>query len=89
MRRIKEGEPLYLFDPAECPELITAWGEDFREKYNQCIEKAERGQLKLWKKIDSQDFYKKYLFKLAKTGHPWLTFKDRHNEKTHVQSMVL
>lgn len=81
MRRIKEGEPLYLFDPAECPELITAWGEDFREKYNQCIEKAERGQLKLWKKIDSQDFYKKYLFKLAKTGHPWLTFKDRHNEK--------
>lgn len=81
MRRIKEGEPLYLFDPAECPELITAWGEDFKEKYNQCIEKAERGQLKLWKKIDSQDFYKKYLFKLAKTGHPWLTFKDRHNEK--------
>lgn len=81
MRRIKEGEPIYLFDPAECPELVTAWGEDFRQKYSQCIQKAENGQLKLWKKIDSQDFYKKYLFKLAKTGHPWLTFKDRHNEK--------
>lgn len=81
MRRIKSGEPIYLFDPAECPDLVTAYGDDFTHKYSLCIEKAERGQLKLWKKIDSQDFYKKYLFKLAKTGHPWLTFKDRHNEK--------
>ncbi|MDQ7055892.1 MAG: ribonucleoside-diphosphate reductase subunit alpha [Persephonella sp.] len=80
MRRIKEGEPLYLFDPAECPELVTAWGEDFTKKYFECIEKAETGQLKLWRKIDSQEWFNRYLFKLAKTGHPWLTFKDRHNE---------
>ncbi|RUM50987.1 MAG: ribonucleoside-diphosphate reductase subunit alpha [Hydrogenothermus sp.] len=80
MRRIKEGEPLYLFDPAECPELITTWGKEFTEKYFECIEKAETGQIKLWKKIDSQEWFKRYLFKLAKTGHPWLTFKDRHNE---------
>ncbi|WP_297887564.1 ribonucleoside-diphosphate reductase subunit alpha [Sulfurihydrogenibium sp.] len=81
MRRIKEGEPIYLFDPAECPKLVTAWGEEFKKEYEKCIEKAEKGELNLWKKIDSRDFYKKYLFKLAKTGHPWLTFKDRHNEK--------
>ncbi len=81
MRRIKEGDPIYLFDPAECPKLITAWGEEFKKEYEKCIEKAEKGELNLWKKIDSKDFYKKYLFKLAKTGHPWLTFKDRHNEK--------
>ncbi len=80
MRRIKEGEPLYLFDPAECPELVESWGDEFTKKYFECIEKAETGKLKLWKKIDSQDWFKRYLFKLAKTGHPWLTFKDRHNE---------
>ena len=80
MRRIKEGEPLYLFDPAECPELVTAWGEEFTKKYFECIEKAETGHLKLWKKIDSREWFNRYLFKLAKTGHPWLTFKDRHNE---------
>ena len=80
MRRIKEGEPLYLFDPAECPELITTWGKEFAEKYFECIEKAETGQIKLWKKIDSQEWFKRYLFKLAKTGHPWLCWKDRHNE---------
>ncbi|ACD66079.1 MAG TPA: ribonucleoside-diphosphate reductase subunit alpha [Sulfurihydrogenibium sp.] len=79
MRRIKEGEPIYLFDPAECRELVTSYGEEFAKKYQECIEKAERGELELWKKIDSRDFYKKYLFKLAKTGHPWLTFKDAHN----------
>ncbi|EDP73814.1 ribonucleotide reductase N-terminal alpha domain-containing protein, partial [Hydrogenivirga sp. 128-5-R1-1] len=80
MRRIKEGEPLYLFDPAECPELVASWGKDFTEKYFECIEKAETGEIKLWKKIDSQEWFRRYLFKLAKTGHPWLTFKDRHNE---------
>jgi len=80
MRRIKEGEPIYLFDPAECPELVTAWGEDFTKKYFECIEKAETGQLKLWRKIDSQEWFNRYLFKLAKTGHPWLCWKDRHNE---------
>ncbi len=80
MRRITEGEPIYLFDPAECPELIESWGEEFTRKYNECISKAETGKLKRWRKIDSRDFYKKYLFKLAKTGHPWLCFKDRHNE---------
>ena len=80
MRRIKEGEPIYLFDPAECPELVTSYGKEFTEKYFECIEKAETGQLRMWKKIDSQEFFNRYLFKLAKTGHPWLTFKDRHNE---------
>ncbi|WP_457625142.1 ribonucleotide reductase N-terminal alpha domain-containing protein, partial [Persephonella sp.] len=50
MRRIKEGEPLYFFDPAECPELVTSWGEEFKKKYEECIKKAEEGKLKIWKK---------------------------------------
>ncbi|GAB6073155.1 hypothetical protein JCM14244_15320 [Venenivibrio stagnispumantis] len=85
MRRIKEGEPFYLFDPAECPELITSYGENFKIKYEECIKKAENGELKLWKKVeDSQGWFNRYLFKLAKTGHPWLIFKDRHNEANPV-----
>ena len=80
MRRIKTGEPLYLFDPSECPELIDSWGKDFAEKYNHCIQRAENGELMLWRSVDSQEFFTRYLFKLAKTGHPWLTFKDAHNK---------
>ncbi len=79
MKRIQNDEPIYLFDPGECPELVTAIGEDFSEKYNKRIEQAEVGKIKLYKKLNGRDFYKKYLFKLAKTGHPWLTFKDAHN----------
>ena len=79
MRRIEKDEPIYLFDPGECPELVDAIGNDFAAKYKARILQAETGELKLFKKLQGRDFFKKYLFKLAKTGHPWLTFKDAHN----------
>jgi len=79
MRRIEKDEPIYLFDPGECTELVDAIGNDFAEKYKTRILQAETGELKLFKKLQGRDFFKKYLFKLAKTGHPWLTFKDAHN----------
>ena len=79
MRRIEKDEPIYLFDPGECPELVDAIGKDFAAKYKARILQAETGELKLFKKLQGRDFFKKYLFKLAKTGHPWLTFKDAHN----------
>jgi ribonucleoside-diphosphate reductase alpha chain len=79
MRRIEQGDEIYLFDPGECPELVEAFGEDFTRKYNARIEQAERDELHQFKKVSAENFYKKYLFKLAKTGHPWLIFKDEHN----------
>nr|WP_319569478.1 ribonucleoside-diphosphate reductase subunit alpha [uncultured Draconibacterium sp.] len=79
MRRIEKDDPIYLFDPGECPELVDAIGNDFAAKYKTRILQAETGELKLFKKLQGRDFFKKYLFKLAKTGHPWLTFKDAHN----------
>ncbi|MTI87173.1 MAG: ribonucleoside-diphosphate reductase subunit alpha [Balneolaceae bacterium] len=79
MRRIEHKEPIYLFDPGECPELVEAFGDDFAEKYNRRIQQAEEGTLKQYKKLEGDTFFKKYLFKLAKTGHPWLIFKDEHN----------
>jgi len=79
MRRIEKNELLYFFDPAECPGLVEAHGEAFTRVYKEYIKKAESGKLRLWKKMEGREFYKKVLFKLAKTGHPWLTFKDAHN----------
>ena len=81
MLRIEQNEPIYLFDPGECPELVDATGEDFSKKYKERIVQAEAGQIKQFKVLGGRDFFKKYLFKLAKTGHPWLTFKDAHNRK--------
>lgn len=79
MRRINQEEPIYLFDPGECPELVEAVGDDFKAKYEQRIRQAEAGKLAQFKKLESRSFFRKYLFKLAKTGHPWLIFKDEHN----------
>jgi ribonucleoside-diphosphate reductase alpha chain len=79
MRRIEKNDPVYLFDPGECPELVEATEEEFSKRYKLRIEMAEAGRIKQFKKLDGTDFFKKYLFKLAKTGHPWLTFKDAHN----------
>jgi ribonucleoside-diphosphate reductase alpha chain len=79
MRRIEKEEPIYLFDPGVCCELVEAVGDDFKQKYEQRIQQAEEGELEHFKKLNSRDFFKKYLFKLAKTGHPWLVFKDEHN----------
>ena len=82
MRRIENNEDVYLFDPGECPELVDAWGPEFTKKYERRIVDAEEGRLDQFKKVNGPDFFKKYLYKLAKTGHPWLTFKDafnRHN----------
>ncbi|MEX1212630.1 MAG: ribonucleoside-diphosphate reductase subunit alpha [Balneolaceae bacterium] len=81
MSRIEKKEPIYLFDPGECPELVDAVGNDFSVKYSRRIEQAENGELYQYKKLDGETFFKKYLFKLAKTGHPWLVFKDEHNRK--------
>ena len=80
MRRIVADDLLYFFDPADCPELITSTGEEFRKIYMDYIKKAEEGHVKRFKKMKGREFFSKYLHKLAKTGHPWLTFKDRHNE---------
>ena len=81
MRRIEQDEVLYFFDPGECPELVDAIGDDFTEKYRSRIEQAEKGEIHLFRELPGRDFFKKYLFKLARTGHPWLTFKDAHNRK--------
>lgn len=79
MRRIENDLPIYLFDPGECPELVEAIGNDFAKKYQMRIDDADARKIKQFKKLDGRDFFRKYLFKLAKTGHPWLTFKDAHN----------
>jgi ribonucleoside-diphosphate reductase alpha chain len=79
IRRIEKNEEIYLVDPGECPELVDTYGDDFNEKYNERIRQAEAGAIKQFKKLKGRDFFVRYLFKLAKTGHPWLTFKDEHN----------
>lgn len=40
---------------------------------------ADRGEIKLFKKVQAVDLWRKMLTRLFETGHPWITFKDPCN----------
>lgn len=79
MNRVREGKEWYLFDPKETPELIELYGKEFSDKYSEYCEMAERGEIKLWKKLPAREQYKMMLVSLQTTSHPWITWKDPIN----------
>tara|TARA_A100001515_G_scaffold144252_2_gene147780 strand:- start:2779 stop:5217 length:2439 start_codon:yes stop_codon:yes gene_type:complete len=79
MQRVKNEDDWYLFDPAECSDLHELYGEEFSEAYNKYIELADKGEIKVFRKMPAKDLWKKCLKALFETGHPWITFKDPSN----------
>jgi ribonucleoside-diphosphate reductase alpha chain len=79
MKRVRDGGMWTLFSPDETPELHHIYGKAFDEKYREYEEKAERGEIKLWKQIPAIDLWKKMMAMLFETGHPWITWKDPSN----------
>ena len=78
MRRVKNEEDWYFFDPSEA-ELHDLFGEEFDKAYNSLIDLAENGHLNNWRKIPAKELWKKMLKVLFETSHPWNTFKDPCN----------
>ncbi|MFF4257262.1 ribonucleoside-diphosphate reductase subunit alpha [Streptomyces sp. NPDC001663] len=74
MRRVNADELWSLFSPADVPELVDLWGEEFDAAYR----KAEAGGLAR-KTIPARDLYGRMMRTLAQTGNGWLTFKDAAN----------
>jgi len=68
-----------LFSPEEVPELHHLYGQRFREKYEEYEKKAAEGKIKLFKRVQAQELWRKIITMLFETGHPWLTFKDPAN----------
>ena len=79
MRKVKQEEDWYMFDPAECPDLHELFGNSFDKKYNIYCKKADNGEIKTFKKAPAKDLWKKMLKVLFETSHPWNTFKDPCN----------
>ncbi len=79
MKRVSKGEDWYLFDPNEVSDLIDLYGEAFSKRYNEYVEMAEAGKIRLWKKMPARQQYKNILVSLETTSHPWLTWKDTIN----------
>ncbi len=85
MRRVMEGGQWTLFSPSTCPDLHDLFGAEFEQAYVAYEEKADRGEIKLFKRMAAKDLWRKMLSMLFETGHPWITFKDACNVRSPQQ----
>ena len=85
MKRVMEKGEWTLFSPSDVPDLHDKVGRAFEEAYTGYEAKAARGELKLYKKVQALDLWRKMLSMLFETGHPWITFKDPCNIRSPQQ----
>jgi len=85
MRRVLEGGQWTLFSPSNCPDLHDKFGAEFEAAYVAYEAKADRGEIKLHKRMPAKDLWRKMLTMLFETGHPWVTFKDACNVRSPQQ----
>ncbi|MFD3725775.1 ribonucleoside-diphosphate reductase subunit alpha [Streptomyces sp. NPDC058671] len=74
MRRVNADADWSLFSPADVPELVDLWGEEFDAAYRA----AEAAGLAR-KTMPARDLYGRMMRTLAQTGNGWMTFKDASN----------
>ena len=79
MKRVMEKGEWTLFSPSDTPDLHDKFGRAFEAAYTAYEEKAARGDITLYKKVQALDLWRKMLSMLFETGHPWITFKDPCN----------
>ena len=85
MRRVMEGGDWTLFSPSSCPDLHDLFGKAFETAYVDYEARADRGEIKLFKRLPAKDLWRKMLSMLFETGHPWITFKDACNVRSPQQ----
>ncbi|MBS0619995.1 MAG: ribonucleoside-diphosphate reductase subunit alpha [Verrucomicrobia bacterium] len=79
MKRVQANGTWTLFSPSDVPDLHDLYGAAFEKRYTEYEAMTESGELKLFKKIEAMQLWRKMLSMLFETGHPWITFKDPSN----------
>ena len=79
MKRVRDNGNWTLFSPSDTPDLHDLYGEAFEKRYSEYEKMADEGKLKLFKRIEAVQLWRKMLSMLFETGHPWITFKDPSN----------
>ncbi|MGL4668249.1 MAG: ribonucleoside-diphosphate reductase subunit alpha [Saezia sp.] len=85
MKRVMEDGGWTLLSPNDCPDLHDLYGDAFEKAYAHYEQKADRGEIKLFKRLRAVDLWRKMLSMLFETGHPWITFKDPCNIRSPQQ----
>lgn len=79
MERVAADADWTLFSPEEVPDLHDLYGKKFKTAYEAYEAKAEKGEIRLFKKVKAADLWRKMIMMVFETGHPWMTFKDPCN----------
>jgi ribonucleoside-diphosphate reductase alpha chain len=79
MKRVDQQGKWTLFSPSDVPDLHDLYGKRFEEKYLEYEQKAQNGEIELYREVDATTLWRKMLGMLFETGHPWITFKDPSN----------
>jgi ribonucleoside-diphosphate reductase alpha chain len=82
MKRVQQDGDWTLFSPDEVEDLHHIYGSKFEERYTFYESEAEKGNIRLSKKIKARDLWRKMITSLFETGHPWITFKDPCNVRS-------
>ena len=85
MKRVAEEGQWTLFSPCETPDLHDLYGAAFEAAYVVHEERADRGEIKSFRRLKAVDLWRKMLGMLFETGHPWITFKDPCNIRSPQQ----
>lgn len=85
MQRVMDGADWTLFSPVDVPDLHDRYGQDFVRAYEAYEAKADRGEIKLFRRLPALTLWRKMLTMLFETGHPWITFKDPCNLRSPQQ----
>ena len=85
MARVEAGAHWTLFSPDETPDLHQLYGSAFAARYAEYEAAADRGELKVFRRVQAVDLWRRMLTMLFETGHPWLTFKDPCNLRSPQQ----
>lgn len=79
MKRVNANGMWTLFSPSDVPDLHDLYGAAFEKRYIQYEEMADQGKIKLFKRVEAVQLWRKMLSMIFETGHPWVTFKDPSN----------
>ncbi|MEN9852507.1 MAG: Ribonucleoside-diphosphate reductase subunit alpha [Candidatus Parcubacteria bacterium] len=82
MKRVRADGDWTLFSPDEVLELHHIYGKAFETKYIEYEAMADRGDIRMFKRMKARDLWKKMITMLFETGHPWITFKDPCNVRS-------
>ncbi|RBM14689.1 ribonucleoside-diphosphate reductase subunit alpha [Prauserella sp. PE36] len=85
LRRVEADTTWTLFSPDEVPDLHDTYGNAFAERYREYEAAADRGEIRVFRRVRAVELWRRMLTMLFETGHPWITFKDPCNLRSPQQ----